>query len=355
MIKKNRCFILLTALLLITSWSVIPAAAETEIEQFLLNFDGEYGKSNGLQDPFWISVFDSHNPYVKEIKKLVTSENGVTVMLDKVLVTEDDLSVSFLISAEQLPENLNDVQLQLTTISVGPILPYPEDSFEPIGRGGGGGGPLLQLANQDPPVYYQFVSTPLLFFDGYVSAADPVQVKVSVPTVAFGWRNPESDQEYENSDYFYDEINATFEFETDGAELAALTRNLDLYHAFEISEHNYSFDKLRFNPMFLILFATDEVGPMNTDPASVEAIKFVNAVTDDGTVIRLLDSGISPYYGFTRKILDEGMIEALKETETLTLIPCTYKKPLAEYETYPWENDDDYLCHQDLAVTVTID
>lgn len=330
-------------------------AAQSEIEQFLLNFDGEYGLLQNANDPLEVAdYFDSKNPYVKTIKQMVTSENGVTVMLDKVLVTEDNLTMAFLIAAD-FPDHLNDVQILVSNTEINPLLPYPEDSFTPIMRGGGGGGPLLLLANENPRVYYQIVSRSLMRYDGFISPSAPMQVKVKVPIVSIGWDYQDPGQEFVSSGCFYDEINAEFEFETDGAELASLTRTFDLNYSFELKGRKYSFDRLRFNPMTLILFATDSKNQINDPREDIDDIQFVNAETDDGTTIRLQDNWTTPYYGYMKLIIKPELIKALEQTKTLTLIPCSLAKPLAEYETYPrWESDDDYHCDRELAITVEV-
>jgi hypothetical protein len=343
--------LLLSLILVLVTVVTGAASAQSDIEKFMLEFDGEYGRMQefGIDGPF-----DSKNPYVKPVKQLVTSENDIIVMLDKVLVTENSMTAAFLIGGE-LPENLDDVQLEISLFDVGPLLPYPEDSFELMRGGGGGGGPQLLIANEDPLILYHIASTPLMFYEGYVSPADPMQVKIRVPLVSIGWRYQDDSLDYEPTDYFYEELNHTFEFETDGAELAALTKNFDLDYPFEAGSHGYSFDNLRFNPMHLILFATDKAEEVSFMKETPEDLQFVKAVTDDKTEIILYENRY-PYYGFSYKIINPTVIQSLEKTQTLTLVPCFLKKPLAEYEEYPqYSNPSDYDCNLDRAIVVALD
>ncbi len=346
---KTKRMLLLSLVIIIAGVVAGRVSAESDIEKFLMNFNGEYGL---IKDNMDGSPFDSKNPYVKSVKQMVTTESGISVMLDKVLVTEDSLTAAFLISGD-LPENLDDVQLQITKVDVGPLLPYPEDSFKLIKGGGGDGGPKLLIANEDPLVLYDFTWAPLLRYEG-VSPADPMQVKITVPVVSIGWRYQDDSQEHESTDYYYEELNHTFEFETDGAELAALTRNYDLNHAIKVGSREYSFDKLRFNPMHLILFSTDLTGagfPYSTKE-SPEDLQY-KAITDDKTEIILHENSYP--YGYTRKIINPETIQVLEKTKTLTLVPCFLRKPLAEYDEYPqFDNPDDYDCSPERAFIVQI-
>lgn len=349
---NNKLKLLLWLAVFLVALKVAPGtvAAETELEKFLMEFDGEYGL---IKDRLNESPFDSKNPYVKSVKQVVTTENGVLVMLDKVLVTEDALIAAFLISGE-LPDNLTDVQLQVSSFDISPVLPYPEDSFKVVKGGGGGGGPMLLIANEDPLVLYHIVTKPLMYYDGYVSPADPMQVKIFVPLVSVGWRYQDEDLELESSDYYYEELNHTFEFETDGAELASLTKTYELNHRFKLGSHGYSFDKLRFNPMHLILFGSDSAETINYELNSPEDIRFVKAITDDGTAV-ILFPVYSPYWGFAKMILNPAQIQSLETTKQLTLSPCGYQKPLEEYESFPlMENESDFNCHPEASITLTV-
>lgn len=353
---KNKLKLLLWLAIFLVTFGIAPGtvAAETELEKFLMEFDGDYGLiTDRLNESPFDSPFDSKNPYVKSVKQMVTTENGVLVMLDKVLVTEDALIAAFLISGE-LPDNLDDVQLQVSNIDISPVLPYPEDAFKLMKGGGGGGGPMLLIANKDPLVLYHIVTKPLMYYDGYVSSGDPMQVKIFVPLVSIGWRNQDGDLESESEDYYYEELNHTFEFETDGAELASLTKTYDLNHRFELGSHGYSFDKLRFNPMHLILFGSDLAETINYEGNSPEDILFVKAITDDGTAITLFQVN-APYWGFAKMILNPAQIQSLETTKKLVLSPCSYKKPLEEYESYPlMENESDFDCHPESSITLNV-
>ncbi len=348
---KNR-FIQMIAFLLLAAGLAFPAAASAESEQetFLRNFEAVYPADIG-------EVIDSANPYAKSVGIVKTTKNGISVLLDKVLVTEDELAVSFLISGD-FPENLFDVQLS-ASIEAGPLLPYPPDSFELARHGGGGGGPRLRLlteVNEDLPVALDTASVFLMRHDGYISPSDPMQVHIRVPQITVGWEYTDADGIVRGDQYYEDEV-LEFDFVTDGAELAAQTKTFELNHAFEIDGKTYEFHTLRFNPMQLILF-TGEVWTHNGPPYAT-GIRYVEAITTEGTKIELAptDSDYHAYYGFTKKILDPAVIQSLETTKTLTLTPCYLPLPAdKERDTYinPQPGDPAYDCNPENAVTVTI-
>ncbi len=349
---KNRIRFRTALLLMIASIGVLPStvSAESKIEAFLKDFEALYTWEYEMS----VGMIDSENSYSKPVRILKTTESGISVMLDRALVTEDELAVSFLISGD-FPENLTDVQLY-ADINVGPLLPYPPDSFELVIGGGGGGGPKLLILNENPLVVLDTASVPLMYADGYVSPSDPIQVRVRVAEISIGWGESQVDG---SSQYYYEDEPLEFEFETDGAELAAQTKTFQLDHTFEIDGRTYEFHRLRFNPMQLILFTGEmiyagEKNAQGTVTAYFDAVNYVQADADDGTKI-YLSSVVSPYRGFTKKILDPEAIRSLEQTKTVTLTPC-YLHMLTEEKLggYPLIGDPAYDCSPERAVTVTI-
>ncbi len=330
------------AVFLIFMVIAFPAAAsdKNERETFLQDFEGVYSTDS----------IDSANPYNKSVRIVKTTQSGISVMLDKVLVTEDALAVSFLISGD-FPENLCDVQLS-AIIDVSPILPYPPDSFEVMHKGGGGGGGpwlyLLTEGDDEPLVALDFAEVNLMFFTGYISPSDPIQVKVRVPEIIIGWENIDADGITQIQSYYEDEP-LEFEFVTDGAELAAHTKTFQLDHTFEIDGKTFEFHQLRFNPAQPILFT----GIMQARVDFAEVVKYVEATTDEGQKILMYGAHAHPYEGFTTKIPDPEIIRALETTKTLTLTPCYLPGGLSE-EGIPPFGSPAYDCNPENAVTVTI-
>ncbi len=351
---KQRTILIITLLLTMTALGLIPgtASAETTNEDFLRNFEGVYAWEKGLYQ----GAIDSANPYSKPLRILKTTESGINVLLDRVLVTEDELAVSFLISGD-FPQDLIDVQL-FADIDVGPLLPYPPDTFAFSPRKGlmGGGGPNLRLVNDNPLAILDVKTVRLMTYDGYVSPSDPIQVKIRVKEIHVGWEGDTDAYGTTWIQYYYDEEPLVFEFETDGAELAAQTQTIPLDHTFEIDGKTYEFHQLRFNPMQLILFT----GEMSSDFSweNTEGVRFVIATADNGTEIRLnaVEEADCPYYGFRTKILDPEIIHTLEQTKTLTLTPCYSpgRSTSEDPNTHLLWEEPVYDCSPEHAVTVNI-
>ncbi len=358
---KNRINWIMFFLLTMTALGLIPgtASAETTNEDFLRNFEGVYAWEKGLYQ----GAIDSANPYSKPLRILKTTESGINVLLDRVLVTEDELAVSFLISGD-FPQDLIDVQM-FADIDVGPLLPYPSHSFEavrgepedrwPIRR-------ILSEKNEDsgePPVVLDTRTVLLIRHDGYISPTDPIRVRVRIPLITVTWLYPATDGTFREQRYFEDEL-LEFEFETDGAELAAQTKSFQLDHTFEIGGQPYEFHNFRFNPMQLILFTGPAWEYVEAGRgAYLTGIPYVEAAADDGTIIYLdpSDTYFRPYNGFTRKILKPEIIRALEQIKTLTLTPCYLPKPVIKDEksySYPRRGSAAFDCSSEWAVTLNI-
>ncbi len=342
---KNRTVWMIALVLMIAAIALpAAAAAESDRETFLENFEAVYPANIG-------GVIDSANPYTKSVRIVKTTQSGISVMLDKVLVTEDELAVSFLISGD-FPENLFDVHLY-TDINVSPLVPYPPElSFEPQ-RGGGGGDPVyVRVVNENPLVALDTATIALMYDEGYVSAADPIRVHIRIPQIDIGW---DYSEEEGNAQYYHEDEVLEFEFETDGAELAAQTKTFDLDHTFEIDGKTYEFHRLHFNPMQLILFTGEMSSGFSWE--YTEGVRYVIAATDDGNKINLnaVEAADCPYRGFRAKILDPEVIRSLERTKTLTLTPCYLPDQTNEDpNSYPlWENPA-MDCSPERAVTVNI-
>ncbi len=347
---KPQTTLAIAVLLLLAGINLFPAA-ESEQENFLKTFEAVYPADMG-----W--VIDSTNPYAKPVRILKTTESGISVMLDRALVTETALALSFLINGD-FPQNLTSVDL-VTDIDAGPLLPYSPDSFEPVLRAKGGGvWPTLRLLNEDPPVALETRTVFLMRYDGYISPSDPIRVRIRIPQISVCWEDATADGVPQEQCYFEDEP-LDFDFETDGADLAAQTKTFQLDHTFEIDGKPYEFHRLRFNPMELILFTSpsEEWVEHEDGSSSPAGLLYVDAVTDDGTNIELSShSGVYPYHGFTQKILDPEVIRSLEQTKTLTLTPCYVPRPPdEENDSYsmPEQGNPAYDCSPERAVTVNI-
>ena len=132
-------------------------------------------------------------------------QNGLTVMLDKVLVTEDNIYISVLMGiAEKNGKNLvvpSDFQINGYDIDVSPVVPYPPDYFEIKLGGGGGGGPYINVLHEDPLVVYDGIGKNLMYSDGYVSVKDPMHVKVRILRVEVCWDEEIAPQRYTSACY----------------------------------------------------------------------------------------------------------------------------------------------------------
>lgn len=318
----------------------------TELDQFMFLFEPEYI----VEDPL-LGSLDTSSPYVKPVRLLHETKAGIALMLDRVLVTENDLFVTVLMG---LPEGLNqkpsDFQIGSYTIEVGPRIPYPENYFKPRYGGGGGGGPYLHKLNDDPFVAVDSVRTDLMFLDDYVSASDPIQVRLTIQNYQVCWGKSEAEEDmYFDSHCFREDGEWTFEFETDGAALAAKTEEFDLDETLTVGQDELSLYRLRFNPMQLIFFVEIESSGGPDDGRFA-----VFAKTDDGKAIRL-DYDYAPFRRFSRKIVDSGLVASLEKTETLTLFGCGYPE-FSDYTEFPEDFDPEdprfYNCEgaQEIAI-----
>ena len=78
---KMKRSLLAFGVALILLCAVTSGIAQENLEDFMLGFEPEYGDRD--------YVLDTTNPYVKPIRQLQTTESGVVLLLDKVLVTEE--------------------------------------------------------------------------------------------------------------------------------------------------------------------------------------------------------------------------------------------------------------------------
>lgn len=321
---------------------VASGSDRTELEKFMADFEPAY--------ELW-GQLASKNPYVKPVRMMRTTASGAVIMLDRALVTEDEIAVSVLMATR--PEDKNRTMpegfmLGRVWIEVEPILPYPENYFEvQYGSGGGGGGPYINIVHEDPLVVYDGRSSRLMFQDGYVSPKDPMHVKVTIQDYSIDWAdNPEDINSRLSS--FTEEGPWIFEFDTDGAELAAKTKEFELKEVLEIEEYQVELNRLRFNPMHLILFTGDNT--LGSEPYQSLLSAFIE--TDDGTQLRLSRHFI-PYTGFDRKIIDEAVIQSLEKTKRLKVLFCLNRIS----GDYPQDYDPDkiefYTC--DPAWSTVID
>lgn len=316
------------------------ASEPTEIETFMEDFEPDYTLYGGL---------DTRNAYVKPVRLMQTTKNGLTVMLDKVLVTEDNIYISVLMGiAEKNGKNLvlpSDFQINGYDIDVSPVVPYPPDYFEIKLGGGGGGGPYINVVHEDPLVVYDGIGKNLMYSDGYVSVKDPMHVKVRILRVEVCWDEETAPQRYTSACYTETEP-LTFEFDTDGAELAKLTKEIELDETVDVEGTEIKLNRLRFNPMELILFT----GDLKWDkPYSDFSNAYVE--TDNGTRLRLNPRSY-PFSGFSLKTVDPGEIAALEKTEKLKIgfcVPDPEKVPAGYY----YSDLDYYIC--DPAWSAVID
>lgn len=320
----------------------------TELDRFMFSFEPEYI----VEDPL-LGSLDTSSPYVKPVRHLHETKAGTALMLDKVLVTENDLFVTVLMGLpEALDQEPSDFQIGSYTIEVGPRIPYPENYFKPRYGGGGGGGPYLHKLNDDPFVAVDSVRSDLMFLDDYVSASDPIQVRLTIQNYQVCWGKSEAEEDlYFDSHCFRENGEWTFEFETDGAELAAKTEEFDLDETLTVGQGELSLYRLRFNPMQLIFFV--EIENSNWADDGMDAIF---ARTDDGKTMRL-GYDFSPFRRLSRKIVDPELIASLEKTETLTLFGCGYPE-FSDYTEFPEDFDPEdpkfYDCEgaQDVVIAL---
>ena len=320
----------------------------TELDRFMFSFEPEYI----VEDPL-LGSLDTSSPYVKPVRHLHETKAGTALMLDKVLVTENDLFVTVLMGLpEALDQEPSDFQIGSYTIEVGPRIPYPENYFKPRYGGGGGGGPYLHKLNDDPFVAVDSVRSDLMFLDDYVSASDPIQVRLTIQNYQVCWGKSEAEEDlYFDSHCFRENGEWTFEFETDGAELAAKTEEFDLDETLTVGQGELSLYRLRFNPMQLIFFVESE----NSNWAD-DGMDAIFARTDDGKTIRL-EYDDAPFRRLSRKIVDFDLVASLEKTETLTLFGCGYPE-FSDYTEFPEDFDPEdpkfYDCEgaQDVVIAL---
>lgn len=318
-------------------------AEPDELETFMASFEPSYqiADINGM--------FDSDNPYVKPIRMTQTTASGAVIMLDKVLITENSLTASILIGNDtgnddfQLP---SDFQIQGREISVEPWLPYPEGYVHPHFGGGGGGGPLATILSEDPLVAVDLVGMELMGPLEYVSAKDPMQVRIAIKGYRVCWPD-DPEEPYMGEKCFQESGNWVFEFETDGAELAELTQEFDVDESFETNESVITVERVRFNPMETIVFI-DDAGYSEYSWNS-SAKLFMQA--DDGTALRLWFLGV-PFTGFSRRTIDPDIIASFEATENLRLVAC--ENPDLPDGVYP-EWTDEIDCDPIWETTIALD
>ena len=128
------------------------------------------------------------------------------------------------------------------------------------------------------------VGSPLLFSDGYVSTKSPIQVRVEIISLEVCW-NDDPEVEYaENLSCFTEDGSWVFEFEADGTELAAKTKEIELDETLEVSGQAVTLNRLRFNPMELILFMESAEARLKMEANLIDLASYFE--TDDGTRLR---------------------------------------------------------------------
>ena len=317
----------------------------TELETFMADFEPDY--------TIW-TLFDSANRYVKPVRISRTTPNGTVIMLDKVMVNEDNLSVSFLIGSDKLDrdqELLEGFEVGSVSIEAGPILPYPPEFELSKWYGGGGGGePSINAVNEKPLVVANLRSKELMVRDGYVSPKDPMQVKVTVYNVKTCWGDSESFTEYSTWRCYSEEGPWVFEFETDGAELAGLTKEIEINETLSIDGQELTLKRLRFNPLQPILFTSGDDNYPGPEISGLHA--FIEA--DDGTQLPLHEKGI-PYAGFTRVYVNDEANSAFGKTKSVRISFCLNR----EWETFPedfnYEEMRFYNCDPAWSATVDLE
>lgn len=345
--KKYRVFLVVLFILILLSFAM-SVRAQSELELFMLEFEPDYGTEGDY-------VLNTRSPYVKPIRQMQTTESGVVLLLDKVLVTEDEIVVTVLMGIE--PENEDWIppssfQLGFAAMEVTPHLPYPADYFEIIHGGGGGGGPILNEVHNDPFVVYDFIRSKLLFDDGYVSPKDSMHVIAKILFYEVCWDVVDAkDNDYVEQPCFREQGPWEFEFDTDGAELAKKTKEFELGEAFEIDGKTFSLDRFRFNPMHLIAFTSGPAVDYRYQDRIDSLTVFVE--TDDGTKVNLWPH-MNPYIGFDRKVTNEAVIESLEETETLKVMFCLNALKGAPPKGYNPEDIKFYDCDPEMNVMIPV-
>ncbi len=318
--------------------------SENELEKFMADFEPDYQ----IED-----VIDTANPYVKPVRMMQTTESGIAILLDKVMITEDRLYVSVLLGLDQEgdhPTKPASFKINGAGIEIGPIVPYPEDYFEVQHGGGGGGGPYIHVLHDAPLVALSGVGSPLLFSDGYVSTKSPIQVRVEIISLEVCW-NDDPEVEYaENLSCFTEDGSWVFEFEADGTALAAKTKEIELDETLEVSGQAVTLNRLRFNPMELILFMEGAEARLKMEANLIDLASYFE--TDDGTRLRFWKNSF-PYAGFRRTFMDPAVIQSLEETERLKIGFCVADPEKVEPH-HSYFDLDYYICDPAWSTVVDI-
>lgn len=350
----KRCWTVILLLLLLI-WArflkIQSASAAGELEEFMHTFEPDY------EIPYFefAGGMDTRNEFAQPVRLMQTTEKGVVLMIDRVLVTEDDLTVSVLMGYKPKRENWvrpDSFRLGLAGLELSPILPY-EEPFEVLGGGGGGESFGLTLLNEEPFVVVDTIASPMMFYDGYVSAKEPIKVKIKILYYEVCWES-KSEGGFYGTDCFKETGPWEFEFETDGSALAEKTRDYELNRSVVVDGRTLELTRLRFNPMQPILF-TDESSNEDSQGWGRTIACFLE--TDDGTVFQL-NRHHFPYYGYTSKVAKSAWAKALETTETLTLKFCV-TKPITSAADFPEDFDMNnpkfYTCDPAWTTVIQLD
>ena len=350
----KRCWTVILLLLLLI-WArflkIQSASAAGELEEFMHTFEPDY------EIPYFefAGGMDTRNEFAQPVRLMQTTEKGVVLMIDRVLVTEDDLTVSVLMGYKPKRENWvrpDSFRLGLAGLELSPILPY-EEPFEVLGGGGGGESFGLTLLNEEPFVVVDTIASPMMFYDGYVSAKEPIKVKIKILYYEVCWES-KSEGGFYGTDCFKETGPWEFEFETDGSALAEKTRDYELNRSVVVDGRTLELTRLRFNPMQPILF-TDESSNEDSQGWGRTIACFLE--TDDGTVFQL-NRHHFPYYGYTSKVAKSAWAKALETTETLTLKFCV-TKPITSAADFPddfdMNNPKFYTCDPAWTTVIQLD
>ena len=316
----------------------------SHLEEFMSKFEPHYKFG---------ATFDSENPYVKSVRMQQTTKNGTVIMLDKVLVTEDRIAVSILLGSDKIRKDQKDLmgfEIGPARIELWPILPYTPD-FNPDIKAyaGGGGGPSLNIVSADPLVTQNIIFSPMMFTDGYVSPKETVHVKVTIYYFDVSWCDTES-YEYTTWNRFREDGPWVFEFDTDGIELAELTKEINIFETIDIQGQKLTLKSLRWNPLQPILFVSNYESSTFPEIGIPGLTVFIE--TDDGTLLRL-DKAETLYQGFTRVFVDEETNKLFNKTENLKVAFCLDK--LEEYpQGYNPEEKRFYLCDEKWQTTINL-
>ena len=330
--KRSWKVILLLLLLIGMRFQGIQsAAAASELEEFMRRFEPDY------EIPYFefAGGMDTKNEFAQPVRLMQTTGKGVVLMIDRVLVTEDDLTVSVLMGYDPKREDWihpDNFRLGLAGLELSPILSYTEP-FAVHEGGGGGEGFALNILNEEPFVVVDTIASPMMFYDGYVSAKEPIKVKIKILYYEVCWES-KSEGGFYGTDCFKETGPWEFEFETDGSALAEKTRDYELNRSVVVDGRTLELTRLRFNPMQPILF-TDESSNEDSQGWGRTIACFLE--TDDGTVFQL-NRHHFPYYGYTSKVAKSAWAKALETTETLTLKFCV-TKPITSAADFPEDFD----------------